>query len=39
MTKKIKTIAQALQLYSKNAHLVNSYGEYFGNNLIALDKH
>jgi hypothetical protein len=39
MTKKIKTIQLALDLYSKNSHLANSYGEFFGKNLVALDKY
>jgi hypothetical protein len=39
MTKKIKNIELALRLYRNNLHLSNSYGEYFGKNLIALDKY
>jgi hypothetical protein len=39
MPKKIKTIELALHLYRNNLHLNNSYGEFFGKNLVALDKY
>jgi len=39
MTRKIKTVELALDLYRRNLHLANSYGEFFGKNLIASDKY
>lgn len=39
MPNKIRTIELALELYKRNLHLNNSFGEFFGKNLIAEKKY
>lgn len=39
MKRKIMTAKTALQLYTQNPHLPNTFSEQFGNGLISLDKY